>query len=191
MTSSDAPSAFGGRLLVGASGAAAVALLPVYLTALRTQFTGSITVFMTRTAATFLPPHTVGLFAERVVTGDSPATWPRDNHASLAAEHDLVTVLPTTANMLSAVAGGAAPNLLAATVLQATVPVVFFPVMGAAMWDKAAVRRNVEQVRADGYEVVDPPWGTRYDVSLGTVVEGPMPPAPPQFVETVRSHLDV
>jgi phosphopantothenoylcysteine synthetase/decarboxylase len=183
------PSPFDGRLLIGATGAGAVAMLPVYLSALRGQFTGSVTVFMTHTATMFMPPHTVGLFAERVVTGESPDTWPRDNHVSLAAEHDMLAVLPTTANMLSVVASGAAPNLLAATILHATFPVVFFPVMSAEMWEKPAVRRNVEQIRADGHEVVEPAWGSRYDISLGSVVEGPMPPAPPQFVDVVRSHM--
>lgn len=183
------PSAFGGRLLIGATGAGAVALLPAYISALRAHFTGTVTVFMTHTATRFLPPHTVALFADRVVTGESADTWPRDNHVSLAAEHDLVTVLPATAHTLSAVATGAAPHLLAATVLQATAPVVFFPVMSAEMWDTAAVRRNIAQIRADGHEIVDPVRGSRYDVGLGTFVEGPMPVPPPRFVEEVRTRM--
>jgi phosphopantothenoylcysteine decarboxylase len=55
MTSNEA-SPFGGRLLIGATGSAAVASLPMYLTALRAAFTGTVTVLMTHTAATFLPP---------------------------------------------------------------------------------------------------------------------------------------
>jgi phosphopantothenoylcysteine synthetase/decarboxylase len=176
---------FGGRLLIGASGSAAVALLPMYISALRGQFTGTITVLMTHTATVFLPPHTVALFADRVVTGESAATWPTENHATLVEGHDMFAVLPATANMLAATATGAAPNMLAATILNATFPVVFFPVMTGDMWNKPSVRRNVDQIRQDGHHVVDPAWGPRYDVALGTSVDGPMPPAPPQFVEVI------
>ena len=125
---------FEGRLLIGATGSAAVATLPMYLGALRTVLRGPITVLMTHTAATFLPAHTVGLFADRVVTGADPATWPAENHATLAAGHDLTVILPASAHTLSTVAAGAAPNMLATTVLAATHPVAFFPVMTGEMW---------------------------------------------------------
>ncbi|MCU1683985.1 MAG: lantibiotic biosynthesis protein flavoprotein [Amycolatopsis sp.] len=126
-----------------------------------------------------------------MVTGDDPASWPRDNHVSLAEEHDLFVVLPATANVLSAAAAGAAPNMLTATVTAAKSPVVFFPVMSAEMWAKPAVRRNVTQLRADGHDVIEPATGPRYDVALGRFVESPMPPSPPQFIETIRQHLAV
>ncbi|WP_189314508.1 flavoprotein [Streptomyces brasiliensis] len=183
--------AFGGRLLIGATGSAAVATLPAYINALRTTFTGTVTVMMTHTAAAFLPPSTVGLFADRVVTSDAPSTWARQNHSTLAEEHDMMAVLPATAHILSAVATGAAPNMLAATVLTATFPVVFFPVMSGEMWAKPAVSRNVQQLTSDGYRVVDPPWGQRYDVAFGDFVKAPMPPAPPQFVDVVRELMPI
>ncbi|GGM23930.1 hypothetical protein GCM10010129_80410 [Streptomyces fumigatiscleroticus] len=188
MTSNN-PSAFGGRLLIGATGSAAVATLPMYINALRTTFTGTVTVLMTHTAATFLPPHTVGLFADRVVTGTTPDDWARENQTTLAAEHDMMAVLPATANMLSATATGAVPNMLCATIAAADFPVVFFPVMTGEMWGKPAVRRNVDQLRRDGYHVVDPEWGQRYDVGLREFVKAPMPPAPPRFTEVVREFM--
>jgi phosphopantothenoylcysteine decarboxylase len=188
MTNNDS-SHFGGRLLIGATGSGAVAMLPMYISALRGQFTGTVTVLMTHTAATFLPAHTVALFADKVVTAESPASWPTDNHVSLAADHDLLVVLPATANALAATASGAAPNLLGTTILHASFPVAFFPVMTGDMWNKPAVQRNVEQLRKDGYEVVDPDWGPRYDVGLGAFVESPQPPAPPKFIQVVRNLL--
>jgi phosphopantothenoylcysteine decarboxylase len=182
---------FGGRLLIGASGSAAVAFLPVYVSALRTQFTGSVSVLMTRTAREFLPAHTAALFADRVITGEPASTWPVDNHATLAEHHDMLAVFPATANILSAVASGAAPNMLCATILAATFPIVFFPVMTENMWQKPAVQRCVNQLRSDGYDVIDPDWGSRYDVQLGKSVEGPVPPAPPRFVQVISEHMPV
>jgi phosphopantothenoylcysteine decarboxylase len=52
---------FGGNLLIGASGSGAVAFLPMYLSALRAELTGSVTVLMTHTATTFLPAVDHGL----------------------------------------------------------------------------------------------------------------------------------
>jgi phosphopantothenoylcysteine decarboxylase len=66
------PTSFDGRLLIGATGAGAVALPPVCLSALRAQFTGTVTVFMAHTATSFLPPDTVGLFAERAAPERPP-----------------------------------------------------------------------------------------------------------------------
>ncbi|AWS40675.1 flavoprotein [Streptosporangium sp. 'caverna'] len=182
----DTPSSFEGRLLIGATGSAAVAMLPMYIGALRSVFRGSITVLMTRTATTFLPAHTVGLFADRVVTGEEAATWPRENHATLAAGHDLTVILPATANTLSVIASGAAPNMLTTTVLAATHPVAFFPVMTGEMWGKPAVQRNVAWLREDGYHVYDPASGPRYDVVTGEFIDSPQPPPPPRFIEIVR-----
>jgi phosphopantothenoylcysteine synthetase/decarboxylase len=183
------PTTFDGRLLIGASGSAAVAMLPLYVSALRGSFTGSVSVLMTHTAAEFLSAHTLALFADRVITGEPAATWPEDNHAALAAGHDMLAVFPATANMLSAAAAGAAPNMLGGTILAAEFPVVFFPVMTGEMWKKPAVQRNVDQLRQDGYHVIDPAWGSRYDVQSGRPVGGPVPPPPAAFTEAVRMYM--
>jgi phosphopantothenoylcysteine synthetase/decarboxylase len=177
------------RLLVGASGSMSVTTLPPYLAALHQELVSTLTVVMTRSAQRFLPAETVGLLANRVVTGDDPAHWPTDNQNALAATHDIVIVLPTTANMLAAAATGAAPNLLAGVILAAACPVVFFPVMSASMWAKPAVARNIDQLRADGYHVVEPDWAKRYDVHSGTSVDNPALPSPAAVVGTVRSLL--
>ena len=161
----------------------------MYIGALRSVFPGSITVLMTHTATTFLPAHTVGLFADRVVTGEEAATWPRENHATLAAGHDLTVIFPATAHTLSVIASGAAPNMLATTVLAATHPVALFPVMTGRDVGKPAVQRNVARLREDGHHAYDPVFGPRYDVVAGEVVDGPEPPPPPRFIEIVRQLI--
>ncbi|GAA0501955.1 hypothetical protein Ade02nite_38030 [Paractinoplanes deccanensis] len=155
------------KLLVGASGSASVAGLPAYLTALRDDLGATVTVVMTHSARLFLPEQTVGLHADRVVTGDDPTRWPTDNQAALALSHDAILILPATANMISAAATGAAPNLLAGVILAATAPVVFFPMMSPTMLAKPVVGRNLERLRQDGHRVVGP------------AVDGPVPALPP------------
>jgi phosphopantothenoylcysteine synthetase/decarboxylase len=177
------------RLLVGAAGSVSVTTLPPYLTALHSELASTLTVVMTHSAQRFLPAQTVGLLADRVVAGDDPAKWPADNQMALAASHDILIVLPTTANMLAVAATGAAPNLLAGVILAATCPVVFFPVMSAGMWAKPPIARNIDQLRADGYHVVEPDWAPRYDVHSRRTIDNPTLPAPSAVVETVRKLL--
>jgi phosphopantothenoylcysteine synthetase/decarboxylase len=177
------------RILIGASGSAAVMMLPMYIGALRGALGGTYTVLMTHTAATFLPPHTVELVAERVVSGDSPADWATDNHARLAAEHDILVVLPATAHTLSQAATGAAPNRLSAVILASNLPVVFFPVMNDDMWNKPAVKRNIAQLREDGHHVNEPVWADRYDIGSGAVLNDPTLPPPPIVAQVVGQLL--
>jgi phosphopantothenoylcysteine decarboxylase len=174
---------------VGACGSPAVMMLPMYLGELRATLGGTVTVLMTHTAATFLPPHTAGLLAERVVSGDDPADWPAENQARLVEEHDILVVLPATANILSIAATGAAPNRLSAVILASAFPVVYFPAMNSAMWSKPAVRRNVEQLREDGQHVAEPVPQERYDVFARHAVNDPTLPPPPQVARIVADLL--
>lgn len=176
----------GPRFLIGATGSIAVTRLPEYLAALRAAFGGTYTVLMTHTATTFLPPHTVGLSAERVIAGEDPQDWPTDKPSRLAADHDIVLVLPATANVLAAAAAGAAPNRLTTVLLATEAPVSFFPHMGTAMWRNSAVRRNVARIREDGRTVVDPVEHTDRDVVTGLVATHPALPGPDAVVDAVR-----
>ncbi|WP_433873140.1 flavoprotein [Saccharopolyspora sp. CA-218241] len=177
------------RFLIGATGSIAVTRLPEYLGALRTAFGGSYTVLMTHTATNFLSPHAVGLSAERVIAREAPEDWPTDKPSRLAADHDIVLVLPATANVLSAAAAGAAPNRLTTVLLATERPVLFFPHMGTAMWRNPAVRRNVAQLREDGRIVVDPVEHADRDVVTGVVATHPALREPDGVVTAVRPAL--
>jgi phosphopantothenoylcysteine synthetase/decarboxylase len=177
------------RLLIGATGSIAITNLPGYLAELRSQFSGTLTVLMTHTAEKFLPATTVAMYADRVVHGESPADWPDDKPSRLAAGHDILIVLPATANVLAAAATGAAPNRLTTIILAAPFPVVYFPSMGAAMWNKPAVQRNVATIRADGGHLPEPIWHDNYDVGLGRMSCHPTMPSPADVAKIVSEIL--
>lgn len=101
----------------------------------------------------------------------------------------MLVVWPGGGRLVAAVATGAAPNMLSATILASDFPVVTFPVMTGEMWNTSTVQRNVRQIRDDGYHVIDPAWGPRYDVQLGKTVESPAPPPRPRFVELIGEHM--
>ncbi|WP_129658690.1 bifunctional phosphopantothenoylcysteine decarboxylase/phosphopantothenate--cysteine ligase CoaBC [Rothia uropygialis] len=95
------------------------------------------------------------------------------NHVRQAEEADLIVVAPATADLMSRVATGRGDDLLTATILTATCPVVFAPAMHTQMWENPATRRNVQLLRGYGYTVIDPAVGrlTGRDSGAGRLPE--------------------
>ncbi|MBQ4839738.1 MULTISPECIES: flavoprotein [Pseudoalteromonas] len=177
------------RILIGVSGSVDIVLLPKYLQTIKANIDCTLTVLMTKSAEVFIPATTIALFADRVISGEKPEDWPTDKPSRIIADHDIVAVMPATANTLAAVATGSAPNRLATIIMAATYPVLFFPVMGASMWEKPAVRRNVQQLREDGYQVVEPVWHENFDVSLARMVGHPSFPSPEDVIAILRDNI--
>lgn len=80
-------------------------------------------------------------------------------HVRLGRSADLVVVAPATADLLSRTASGRADDLLTATLLTATCPVVMVPAMHTEMWLHAATQANVATLRERGVIVLDPAVG--------------------------------
>lgn len=95
------------------------------------------------------------------------------NHVRQAERADLVVVAPATADLMARIVGGRADDLLTATILTATCPIVLAPAMHTQMWENPATRRNVAQLREDGYTVIDPAVGrlTGKDSGAGRLPE--------------------
>jgi phosphopantothenoylcysteine decarboxylase/phosphopantothenate--cysteine ligase len=93
-------------------------------------------------------------------------------HVELGDWAQLVLLAPATANTLARVAHGQADDLVTATVLASRCPVVIAPAMNDAMWDKPAVRENVETLRSHGCTVVEPEAGR---LASGHVGSGRLP----------------
>ena len=88
-------------------------------------------------------------------------------HVRIGQEADLVVVAPATADLMSRAAQGRADDLLTATLLVATCPVVFAPAMHTEMWNHPATRDNVATLRRHGAIVLDPAYGRLTGVDTG------------------------
>jgi phosphopantothenoylcysteine decarboxylase/phosphopantothenate--cysteine ligase len=86
-------------------------------------------------------------------------------------------VAPATANILAKAAWGMADDLLSTVLLSFDGPTLFAPAMNTKMWQKPAVQRNVQQLRADGAIIVGPVEGY---LSCGT--KGPGRMAEPEAI---------
>lgn len=107
-------------------------------------------------------------------------------HVRVGQEADAVVIAPATADVIARLVAGRADDLLTATVLVATCPVIVVPAMHTEMWQNPATRANVATLRARGVIVMEPAHGrlTGQDTGPGRL------PEPGQIAEIVRTVLD-
>src|SRR5207302_10716932 len=77
----------------------------------------------------------------------------------LARDADRMVVAPATADLMAKMAQGHADDLASAILLAASKPILLAPAMNPLMWNNAATRRNVMQLRRDGVHTVGPNAG--------------------------------
>jgi phosphopantothenoylcysteine decarboxylase/phosphopantothenate--cysteine ligase len=114
---------------------------------------------MTRSASEFIGATTFQALTGRDVhTALFGASHALD-HIRLAQRAELTIIAPATADFMARLVHGRADDLLAAAVLAAHAPVLVVPAMNDHMWSKPATQRNVAQLRADGFLIIDPETG--------------------------------
>ena len=128
---------------------------------------------LTRAGAEFVTPLAVASLAEEKVYNElfSLTDEAEMGHIRLSREADLVVVAPATADLLAKMANGHADDLASTALLATDKPVLVAPAMNPMMWDHAATRRNVAQLKADGIAFVGPDAG---DMACGETGAGRM-----------------
>jgi phosphopantothenoylcysteine decarboxylase / phosphopantothenate---cysteine ligase len=135
--------------------------------------------FVTRLAAS-------ALSHERVYTDlFDPESEFDAGHIRLAREADLIVVAPATADLMAKMAQGHADDLASAILLAASRPILLAPAMNPLMWNNAATRRNVMQLRRDGVATVGPNAGEMAEAGEAGV--GRM--AEPTEIAAAAEHL--
>ncbi len=150
----------GKRILLGVSGGIA-AYKSVFLLRLLQNAGAEVQVIMTPAAQKFVQPLTFEALSHHRVYTD---LFPKDGdpdviHVHLGKWADLIIVAPATANCMGKLAHGLADDLLTCTLLAAEAPVLLAPAMETQMWERGAVRQNVEFLKKDGYRMVGPGTG--------------------------------
>jgi len=145
------------ELLIGVSGGIA-AYKTAALVSRLVQAGAGVTVIMTRSATRLVGPKTFEALTGRPVRTQTFGHGAH-LHIELAERAELLCVAPATANILAKAAVGLADDLLSTVLLSFDGPVIFAPAMNTRMWQKPAVRRNIEQVKADGAVLVGPDEG--------------------------------
>jgi phosphopantothenoylcysteine decarboxylase/phosphopantothenate--cysteine ligase len=116
---------------------------------------------MTHSAQSFLGPLTLQTLTRRRPMTDPLELLPdqRISHIVAADSADLILVAPATARWIAAMAAGLSDDVITATCLASTAPVVVAPAMDGEMYAHPATAANVERLRSYGYTVVEPEYG--------------------------------
>ena len=119
-----------------------------------------VRVAMTRSAQQFVGPATFhGVTGQAVLGAMSPVDGAPEPHVFLGDWAQVALVAPATANVIAKIAHGQSDDIVTATILAARCPVVVAPAMNDAMWEKAAVQENLDQLRSRGMTIVEPDSG--------------------------------
>jgi phosphopantothenoylcysteine decarboxylase/phosphopantothenate--cysteine ligase len=107
-------------------------------------------------------------------------------HIVAADSADLILVAPATAHWMAAMAAGLAGDVITATCLASSAPVVVAPAMDGDMYAHPATRANVERLRSFGYAIVEPAVGP---LASGAVGQGRLAETV-EIVEAVHRTLE-
>ncbi len=158
----------GKRILLGVSGGIAAFKSVEILRGLQRKG-AEVQVVMTDAALKFIQPLTfAALSQEKVHTqlflpeGDADVI-----HVRLGKWADLNVVAPATADVMGKMANGLANDLLTCTLLATHAPILLAPAMETQMYAHPAVKRNVHQLKQDGYCFVGPEAGLLASGEMG------------------------
>jgi phosphopantothenoylcysteine decarboxylase/phosphopantothenate--cysteine ligase len=123
-----------------------------------------VTPIMTDGARHFVGETTLSTLASEAVR---TSLWDIDHgadgspitHTRLGQTADLVLVAPATARVISDLRTGRSADLLSATLIATTAPVLLAPAMHTEMWEHPAVRENLEVLASRGVHIVPPEEG--------------------------------
>lgn len=159
------------RVVLGVTGGIA-AFKAVLLLRLLTKAGHDVTVVPTESAL-----RMVGRPTFQALSGNPVHTSVFDDvtsaeHVRLGKNADLVVVAPATADSIARFRSGRGDDLLAATLLMATCPVVLAPAMHTEMWRHPATRENISVLRERGVHIIEPDSGELAGKDIG---EGRLP----------------
>lgn len=142
------------KILLGITGSIA-AYKSVFLLRLLVTAGAEVRVLMSHAAKDFVSPLTLSTLSKNKVLYEmaDETTWA--NHVMLGRWADVMLVAPASCNTIAKMANGICDNLLLATYLSATCPVVVAPAMDEDMWHHAATKKNIDTLQQFGNKVME------------------------------------
>ena len=147
----------------------------------------NVNVVMTEHGAEFVAPLTFeALTKNHVYTSlfDGKGLDPVA-HVNLGRTADVVLVAPATANVIAKLANGIADDMLTSTVLAASCKKIIAPAMFTGMLENPATQRNIAQLKADGWKVIESESGR---LACGAVGSGRLAEIP-ELISAVEEAL--
>jgi phosphopantothenoylcysteine decarboxylase/phosphopantothenate--cysteine ligase len=143
----------GKKILVGVTGSIA-AYKSILLVRNLIKEGAEVKVILTPSARDFVTPLTLSTLSKNPVLVDLFQEDAWANHVQLGRWADLMVIAPLSCNSLAKMAHGLCDNLLLATWLSATCPVVAAPAMDEDMWNHPSTKENMSKIRSFGTHVI-------------------------------------
>jgi phosphopantothenoylcysteine decarboxylase / phosphopantothenate---cysteine ligase len=143
----------GKKILLGVTGSIA-AYKSILIVRQLIKQGAEVKVILTPAAKDFVSTLTLSTLSKNEVLVDlfDERTWA--NHVMLGRWADVMLVAPLSCNTLGKMAGGLCDNLLLATYLSATCPVVVAPAMDEDMWKHPTTKNNLDKLQSYGNLVI-------------------------------------
>jgi phosphopantothenoylcysteine decarboxylase / phosphopantothenate---cysteine ligase len=172
------------KIVLGVTGSIA-AYKSLLLVRLLIKEGASVKVILTPSAKDFVTPLSLSTLSKNPVLSELVAgdTW--SNHVELGRWADWMLIAPLSCNTLAKMATGLCDNLLLATYLSATCPVIVAPAMDEDMWHHKTTRTNLDRIRAAGNTVI--PVG-KGELASGLYGDGRMA-EPDTILQFIRDHF--
>jgi phosphopantothenoylcysteine decarboxylase / phosphopantothenate---cysteine ligase len=141
----------------------------------------AVKVVMTESAENFIHPNTFSALTGNPVYTDifsDPML-----HIDLAKWADEIIIAPATAATISRIASGLAEDLLTTICIATKAKIFIAPAMNTVMWSHPSTQRNINTLKEDGYQIIEPTSGQQAcgDIGFGRLAE------PESIFETISS----
>ena len=160
----------GKKILLTITGSIAAYKIPIVVRQLIKEG-AEVKVVMTPAATDFVSKLTLSTLSKTPVLVDlfDSSTWA--NHVMLGRWADVMLIAPLSCNTLAKMAYGLCDNLVLATYLSATCPVIVVPAMDEDMWRHPATAANLQQIQQHGCLSLPVSYG---ELASGLTGEGRM-----------------
>lgn len=176
----------GKHIILGISGGIA-AYKSVYLLRLLIKAGAEVQVIITPNGKEFITPVTLSSLSGRPVISEffTANTGEWHSHVDIGLWADAMVIAPATASTIGKMANGIADNMLITTYLSAKKKVFIAPAMDLDMWKHPTTQRNIQTLRRDGVEIIEPGAG---ELASHLVGKGRME-EPEKIVETLNTYF--
>ncbi len=173
------------RVVLGVTGSIA-AYKAAELVRLMTDKGWDVWVMMTEAATKYVGPLTFHALTRHPVPAGRCEAVPSEAYQHLdLGSADAVVIAPCTANVLAKIAHGLADDIVTATVLASTAPLIIAPAMNEKMWLNPATQANVATLKKRGITLLDVEKG---ELACGMVGAGRLC-ALEKIIKAVERHL--
>ena len=174
----------GKKILIGITGSIA-AYKCIYLVRLLVKAGAEVKVILTPSAKDFVSSLTLSTLSKNPVLVDlfDEQSWA--NHVMLGRWADIMVIAPLSCNTLAKMASGQSDNLLMATYLSATCPVVAAPAMDEDMWHHPTTKENLKKLESFGNKIIPVEKG---ELASGLFGDGRMA-EPEQIIEFITTNF--